>query len=232
MSGDDDVADPRAADHDLHQRLVDGRAGRPRLRGWSHVVASVGVVVAAPWLWLAAGDALARWAVVVFVIGVLAMLVTSAAYHVGPWSPAMVVAMQRADHSTIFLAIAGTYTPFLVVGLDGRFRLWMMVGVWGGALAGIVVNQVAHHAPPWVRMMPYLVLGWTSVVLLPALWRLSPTILVLVVAGGLAYTLGAIAYAIRRPNPWPGWFGHHEVFHFLTVVAITLHWVAVCLTVA
>ncbi len=171
------------------------------------------------------------WAAAVFLVAVVGMLATSGAYHVFAWSPRWLRILRRADHSAIFVAIAGTYTPFLVVALDGRFRIGMLVGVWVGAIAGIVVNNVFHDAPSWVRTVPYLVLGWVSVVMIPALWRLSPTVTWLVAAGGLAYTLGAVAYAVHRPDPWPRTFGYHEVFHALTLVAITCHWFGVWLAI-
>lgn len=212
---------------DHHDPDSAGRADRPRLRGRLHLVAAGLAAAAAPVLVLSAPTTALRWAVGVFVFGILAMLATSAAYHVVDWAPTMVAAMRRADHSTIFLAIAGTYTPLLVVALAGGVRRWMLVGVWVGAVAGIAVNQLGHRAPRWVRTLPYLALGWVAVVLLPSLWRLSPTVLWLVAAGGLAYTIGAVVYLVRRPDPWPTWFGHHEVFHALTIAALALHWWAV-----
>lgn len=208
------------------------RDGRPRLRGRLHLAGVVLVALAAPFLLAAATSPGRRWSVVVFVVSVMTMLGTSAAYHVVAWSPRWLPVMRRADHSAIFVGIAGTYTPFLVTALDGSWRTWMLVGVWAGAIAGIVVNNVAHHAASWVRTVPYLVLGWVSVILVPSLWRLSPVVLALVVAGGLAYTVGAIVYARRRPDPWPVMFGYHEVFHALTLVAVALHAVAVGLAVS
>jgi hemolysin III len=208
------------------------RAERPRLRGRLHLAGAATVVLGAPSLLAAATSPGRRWAAAVFLLAALAMLGTSAAYHVVNWPAKWLGPMRRADHSAIFVGIAGTYTPFLVTALDGPFRTWMLVGVWAGAVAGIVVNNVFHHAPSWARTTPYLVLGWVSVILLPALWRLSPTVLWLVAGGGLAYTVGAVVYARRRPDPWPTTFGYHEVFHALTLVAITLHWVAIRMAIS
>ncbi len=208
------------------------RAGRPRLRGRLHLVGTALLVVGGPWLLLVATTPARRWAVAVFVVSVVVMLGTSAAYHVVAWPARWLPVLRRADHSAIFVGIAGTYTPFLVTTLDGSWRTWMLVGVWTGAIAGIVVNNLAHDAASWVRTVPYLVLGWVSVVLVPSLWRLSPAVLALVVAGGLAYTAGAVVYARRRPDPWPSTFGYHEVFHALTLVAVALHVVAVGLAVS
>lgn len=211
--------------------LVAQRADRPSLRGRLHAVGAVVLALSSPWLLAAATSPGRAWSAGVFLLAAALMLGTSGAYHVGAWSPRWLQVLRRADHSAIFVAIAGTYTPFLVVALDGSFRTGMLVGVWVGAAAGVVVNNVFHHAPSWVRTVPYLVLGWVSVVLLPALWRLSPTVTLLVAGGGLAYTVGAVVYASRRPDPWPSTFGYHEVFHALTLVAVALHWVAVYLAV-
>ncbi len=211
--------------------LLAERAHRPSLRGRLHAVGAAVVAVSGPLLLVAATSAGRAWAGAVFLVSVFSMLATSGSYHVGRWSPRWLRILRRADHSAIFLGIAGTYTPFLVVALEGRFRVGMLVGVWVGAAAGIAVNNVFHHAPSWVRTTPYLILGWVSVVLLPALWRLSPTVTWLVAAGGLAYTVGAVVYARRRPDPWPATFGYHEVFHALTLVAIALHWIGVRLAI-
>lgn len=214
------VVDPVAA-------AMAAREGRPGWRGRLHLMGAVLALVTAPVLLAAATSPGRRWAAAVFVLSIVVMLGTSAAYHVVRWPGQWLGPMRRADHSAIFIGIAGTYTPLLVTALDGTFRLWMLIGVWAGAVIGIVINNVAHHAPSWVRTLPYLVLGWGAVVLIPALWRLSPSVMWLVVAGGVAYTVGAVVYARRRPDPWPAAFGHHEIFHALTLVAVGLHWVGV-----
>jgi hemolysin III len=205
-----------------------GRPARPLLRGWLHLIGGVLLVVSSPLLVLAASGA-SRWAAAVYVLGVGAMLAVSATYHVPAWGPAAKRGLRRADHSAIFLGIAGTYTPVLVVATDGGVRVGLLVGVWCGAVAGIVLRNVVIDARPWLVATPYVVLGWVSVALLPALVRLSTAVTVLVIAGGLAYTLGAVVYARKRPDPWPRVFGFHELFHALTLVAIALHWAAVLL---
>lgn len=213
------------------ETIVAERVARPLLRGRLHLAGAAVMALAAPWLVAATPTSGPRIAVAVFCASVVVMLATSAAYHVFDWSPPVVRALRRADHSAIFVGIAGTYTPFLVVALDGGFRLGMLVGVWLGAVVGIVLGNVFPDAPSWARTVPYLVLGWVSVLMLPDLWRLSPTVTWLVAAGGLAYTIGAVVYARRRPDPVPGIFGYHELFHALTLVAIALHAWAVQLAV-
>jgi hemolysin III len=103
----------------------------------------------------------------------------------------------------------------------------MLVAVWGGAAAGIAIGNILINARPWLVATPYVVLGWVSVLLLPAMLRLSWLVTVLAIAGGVAYTLGAVVYARRRPDPWPRVFGFHELFHALTIVAVIAHWFAV-----
>ncbi|GGI06166.1 PAQR family membrane homeostasis protein TrhA [Egicoccus halophilus] len=203
-----------------------GRA-RPRLRGWLHLVGAVLMAASTALLWRSTTEPVLRLAAMIYASGVTAMLATSATYHVPNWSPRMVAALRRADHSTIFLAVAGTFTPIVLATMPPTFGTVLLALVWVGATAGIVVRNVFHHARPWARIVPYVALGWVGVITLPWLWRHSTTVAVLVAAGGLLYTLGAVVYARRRPDPWPRWFGYHEVFHALTLVAITLHWFAV-----
>lgn len=202
-------------------------AVRPLLRGWLHAVAAVLLFVSAPLLWSVAEGRAVQLSVIVYILGVGAMLTVSAVYHVPDWGEAAKRRLRRADHSAIFLCIAGTYTPVLAVAADGRFRTGMLVAVWGGAAAGIAIRNILINARPWLVATPYVVLGWVSVLLLPALVRLSVLVALLVLAGGVAYTLGAVVYARKRPDPWPRVFGFHELFHALTIVAIVAHWSAV-----
>jgi hemolysin III len=200
---------------------------RPLLRGWLHAVAALLLAASTPLLWSVATSGAERLAVVVYLLGVGAMLTVSAIYHVPDWGAVAKRRLRRADHSAIFLCIAGTYTPVLAVATDGRFRMWMLIAVWVGAAGGIAIRNILINARPWLVATPYVVLGWVSLLLLPALYRLSVVVTVLVIAGGVAYTLGAVVYARKRPDPWPQVFGFHELFHALTVVAIVAHWIAV-----
>ena len=202
---------------------------RPRLRGRFHAVAVVLLVASAPLLWSVTDSRATRLSVVVYLLGVGTMLTVSAVYHVPEWGEAAKRGLRRADHSAIFLCIAGTYTPLLTVATEGWFRTGMLVAVWGGAAVGIAVSNLLINARPWLVATPYVVLGWASVLLLPALIRLSSLVTVFVAVGGIAYTLGAVVYARKRPDPWPRVYGFHEVFHSLTVVAVAAHWLAVWL---
>jgi hemolysin III len=202
-------------------------AVRPLLRGWLHAVGALLLFASAPLLWSVAEGGAVRLSVVVYVLGVGTMLTVSAIYHVPDWGDEAKRRLRRADHSAIFLCIAGTYTPILAVATDGRFRTGMLVAVWFGAAAGIAIRNILINARPWLVATPYVVLGWVSLLLLPALFRLSLPVTVLVIAGGVAYTLGAVVYARKGPDPWPRVFGFHELFHALTIVAIVAHWTAV-----
>jgi hemolysin III len=204
---------------------------KPRLRGWLHVVGAVVVCSSTPLLLRGISDTAARVGVVVYVLGLAAMLGTSATYHVPRWSPPLKRALRRADHSAIFLAVAGTYTPIVLATLERRWSVIVLAVIWGGAAVGILVRNVFHDVQPWVQAVPYVVLGWIGVLGLPVLWGFSQAVTVLVAAGGVAYSLGAVVYARRRPDPWPETFGFHEVFHALTLVAVALHWVAVRIAV-
>ncbi|WP_076477391.1 PAQR family membrane homeostasis protein TrhA [Williamsia sterculiae] len=206
------------------------------MRGWIHlysgfaaIVAGI-VLVAVVWPLRGAADAAACALYAVTVVGVFGV---SATYHRVNWAtPAARVWMKRADHSMIFLFIAGSYTPFCVLGLPAPARWIVLCVVWVGAVGGVTLKMLWPSAPRWVGVPLYLILGWTIVVVAPELVSTSGVaVVVLLAVGGLLYSIGGILYASRWPNPWPSTFGHHEVFHACTVVAATVHYVAVWLLV-
>ena len=207
-------------------------AVKPHLRGVLHEVAfAVSLVTGTVIVCLAPG-AWARLAATVYAASVALLFGTSAAYHRGRWSPRAHSVMARLDHSMIFVLIAGTYTPFSLLLLDGWLR-WLVFGVvWGGAVTGIVLRNTLRHPPRWVFVIVYLALGWVALGILPQLLREGGVaVLVLVAVGGLLYSAGAVVYARQRPNPSPRWFGFHEVFHACTLGAFAAHYVAVSLAV-
>ena len=157
---------------------------------------------------------------------------TSALFHRGTWSPRIQGLLRRMDHANIYLIIAGTYTPFAVLALPpGEGRTLLLI-VWVGALAGVVFRVFWIRAPRWLYTTLYVVIGWVAVFFLPDLIEgAGVTAVVLMAVGGVLYSVGAIVYGIKRPNPWPTWFGFHEVFHTLTVAAFTSHYVAVWIVV-
>jgi hemolysin III len=164
----------------------------------------------------------------VYSLTVCGLFGTSALYHRRVWSERGYQVMRRLDHSMIFVFIAGTYTPFCLLLLPDRTATILLVTVWTGALGGVALKLIWPHAPRWVGAPLYLGLGWVAVAVLPdILHNGGVTALVLLIVGGAAYSVGAVFYALRRPNPWPTVFGHHEFFHACTLVAALCHHIAI-----
>ena len=201
---------------------------KPRLRGWIHagvfpivLVASIVLVVLSP-------TPAARISTAVFGLTAVMLFGTSAVYHRGTWSPRVAGVLRRLDHTNIFLIIAGTYTPLSVLLLPPTTARNLLIVVWSGALAGLLARVFWLGAPRWFYVPVYIVLGWVAVAFLPQFAEAGgPTVIWLIIAGGLAYTLGAVVYGTKRPNPSPQWFGFHEIFHVLTVVGYGCHYIAV-----
>lgn len=205
-------------------------ADAPRLRGWLHLGSFFGsLVTGAVLVSLAAAQGVAAGvAVSIYCVSVSALFGISAAYHRRNWSTRGWLVMKRLDHSMIFIFIAGSYTPFAVLALDPGSDVAILIIVWSGAAAGVLLKLLWPGAPRWFGVPTYLALGWVAVFVLPQLLaNAGVTALVLLLTGGALYSLGGIAYALRRPNPLPGVFGHHEVFHACTVVAAICHYIAV-----
>ncbi len=201
---------------------------KPRLRGVLHEAAFAVSLVTGTVLVCLADGARARTAAVIYAVSVALLFGTSAAYHRGSWTGRAHTVMQRLDHSMIFILIAGTYTPFALLLLEGAAR-WTVLGlVWGGALAGVVLRNAIRRPARWLFVGIYLLLGWVALGVLPQLRDAGGmTMVVLLLVGGLFYSLGAVVYALRRPNPSPRWFGFHEVFHAFTLLAFVTHYLAV-----
>ena len=211
---------------------VAGPAAKPRLRGMLHLVAFPVSLVLGGVLVAIAEDEAERWGCVVFALASAVLFGVSALYHRGMWDARRLALLRRLDHSNIFLMIAGTYTPVCLALLDGTARDVVLAVVWVGALAGIVFRVAWLAAPAWLYTPFYVALGWVAVGVLPALAREGgPAIVALIVGGGLAYSVGGVVYALRRPDPVPLVFGYHEVFHACTLVGYACHWVAVALAV-
>jgi hemolysin III len=201
---------------------------RPLLRGWLHVVAGLGIAVAGPLLIAAARNGVERVAYTVYTFGLLMLFGVSSLFHRGRWSPAAARRWRRADHSTIFLGIAGTYTAVACTSLHGVPEVVILAVVWGGAAAGVLLRQILLDAPQWVVALPYVVVGWCALGVVPELVAgLGGGGFAVLLAGGLAYTAGAIVYASKRPDPAPRVFGFHEIFHACTVIGAVLQYVAV-----
>ena len=202
---------------------------KPRWRGVTHQWAFFVSLVTGAALVLGAPNGKARVAAAVYAVSVAALFGVSALYHRINWvSEAGRRWMRRLDHSMIFLLIAGTYTPFALLALEGRLATAILVAVWAGALGGIVFKLVWISAPKWLVSTMYVALGWVALAAMPQLvTRLGAVATSLVAAGGVLYTAGAVIYAARRPDPVPGVFGYHEVFHALVITAAALQYAAV-----
>ncbi|PFX01094.1 hypothetical protein CJ469_03905 [Nocardia farcinica] len=208
---------------------------KPRMRGWIHTwaLALAAVAVAVLVATAATVSATAGWSTLIYGVTVCGLFGISAVYHRVTWrTPRTRIRMKRADHSMIFLFIAGSYTPFALLGLPGRTGQVLLAVVWAGALAGVALKLLWPTAPRWVGVPLYLLLGWAIV---PVAGQLHGAVgwvpLLLLLAGGLMYSGGAILYATKWPNPWPEVFGHHEFFHAATVLAALCHYVAIWLVV-
>ncbi|AQA06483.1 hypothetical protein BVC93_17765 [Mycobacterium sp. MS1601] len=235
MSASIGTEDPRRhSAEDFPEAIADGVAeilGKPRARGWIHLYSAVVAVfcgaalVSVSW---AVESTRAGIATLVYTLTIVAMFAVSATYHRVHWHSADARKwMKRADHSMIFVFIAGSYTPFAVLALpeqDGVMLLWI---VWSGALAGVALKMFWPSAPRWLGVPLYILLGWV------AAWFIGPIMhgagvaaVVLLIVGGAFYSIGGVLYALKWPNPWPTTFGHHEFFHACTAVAAICHYIA------
>jgi hemolysin III len=206
---------------------------KPRLRGVFHHYAFYAALAAGTVL-VAVSDSgrelVATW---IYATALAAMFGVSALYHRINWRSTRVRTwMRRLDHSTILLLIAGTYTPFAVLAFDGTVAKVILVAVWVGAAAGLVLNLAWIDAPKWLTTTVFIVLGWVGVIAVPELFSVGIAPAVLVIVGGGLYTLGALAYALKRPDPVPAIFGYHEIFHLFVIGAAVVHFVAIAAFVA
>jgi len=201
---------------------------KPRLRGVLHQAAFLVALVVGTLLVVSADGRRASLAAAVFAGSVAAMLGTSALYHRITWSPRVRPWMRRLDHAGIYLLIAGSYTPVGLLTLSGTLRTVVLAVVWSGVALAIAVKFVWVDAPKWLSVVIAIVLGWIGVAAMPQVWtHAGPAAVFLLAAGGIAYTAGAIVYARRRPDPVPQVFGYHELFHALTLVAVSCQYVAI-----
>ena len=204
---------------------------KPTWRGWIHAATFPVAIVAGIVLIVVADGAPAKWASAVFMLTSLLLFGNSALYHRFDWQPKVKVLLKRIDHANILLLIAGTYTPLAVLALPPAKGVLLLSLVWSGTLVGILFRVFWINAPRWLYVALYLLLGWAAVMYIVDLMNANFAMMVLVIVGGLLYTGGAVVYALKKPNPWPGHFGFHEIFHVCTVLAFLCHWTA-CLLIA
>jgi hemolysin III len=206
--------------------------GKPRARGWIHLVSAIVALVAGASLiavaWPLAGPK-AGLATFVYVGSVVGMFTVSAIYHRVTWKTARArIWMKRLDHSMIFVLIAGTYTPFALLAMPHDAGVLVLYIVWGGALAGVLLKMCWPTAPRWVGVPLYLLIGWVAAFYVAAIMHAAGVAaMVLLAVGGALYSVGGILYALRWPDPWPRTFGYHEFFHACTAVAAICHYIAI-----
>lgn len=203
---------------------------KPKLRGWFHaaiapLALAYGIVITA-----LAPAGTPRLTVAVFALATVLLFSVSAVYHRGEWNSRAAAVLRRLDHANIFLVIAGTYTPLTALLLPRSTATILLSIVWIGAVSGIAMRVFWLNAPRWLYVPIYVALGWVAVAFIPAFWSSGgPAVASLVLAGGLGYTVGAVIYGFKRPNPSPRWFGFHEIFHIGTIIGYTCHAIAIAL---
>lgn len=201
---------------------------KPALRGVLHQWAGVFALGAGTALVALSPSAAARFASGVYAASLALLFSMSAVYHRFHWEPGVRIWLRRVDHASIFLLIGGTYTPIAMLAIGGDEGRHLMIAIWSGVAVGVLVSLFWPGAPKFVSAAIAVAVGWTIVPFLDTLSRvLTDAELWLIALGGIAYTVGAVVYAVKRPNPWPRSFGYHEVFHALTLVGAGLHLAAV-----
>lgn len=202
---------------------------KPTWRGWIHagtfpVAIALGVI-----LLVLADGAVAKISSAVFMASSLLLFGMSALYHRFTWGEKARTLLKRIDHANIFLLIAGSYTPISVLCLPQDKAIILLSLVWGGALLGIGFRVFWIGAPRWLYVPLYVLLGWAAVMFIVDFFTADWVMMTLIIVGGVLYTLGAVVYGMKRPNPFPGRFGFHEIFHTFTLLAFLCHWTAIFL---
>ena len=203
---------------------------KPKLRGWLHAAIAPLAFFSFLVLLVLAESVRVRAGAAVFMFSAVLLFGVSAVYHTGRWGERAKIIWKRFDHASIFILIAGSYTPFALLLLTSTHAAIMLSLVWGGALLGVLFRIFWVTAPRWLYVPLYLLLGWAAVIYAGEFVRRSPTdVLVLMIVGGGLYSIGALVYGFKWPNPSPRWFGFHEVFHALTIAAFVVHYVGISL---
>ncbi|PKQ32150.1 MAG: hemolysin [Actinobacteria bacterium HGW-Actinobacteria-2] len=203
---------------------------KPRLRGWLHLGATPLAIIGGVLLIALSPTIAGKIGAAIWLAGAVLLFGTSATYHLGNWGPTARDVLRRWDHSNIFAFIAATYTPIAIALLPDPTV--MLVLIWSIAVAGMAVQIAWPTAPRWLNVACYLGMGWAGVGWLPAFWTLGgPAVVILILLGGVAYSLGAVVYARKWPNPSPTWFGFHEIFHAFTVIAAGCHFAAITVAI-
>jgi hemolysin III len=215
----------------VQDRLVDAaQEVKPRLRGWLHAGTAPLAFISLLVVLVIAETPSTRIGVAVFMVSALLLFTTSAVYHTGTWTPRLMQVLKRLDHANIFILIAGSTTAFAILLLPPDNAVILLTIMWGGAAAGVVFKIFWITAPRWLNVPLYLVLGSAPILFTDDFVGAGHhAALMFLAAGGLLYSLGALVYATKRPNPSPAYFGFHEVFHTLTIAAFATHYVGISL---
>ena len=205
---------------------------RPKLRGVIHLVMSPLALVAGLTLVTLTSELRGRVTITIFTVTAVSLFTCSALYHRVPWSPAAKAVWRRIDHANIPLLIAGTYTPFSIFLLGQNQATILLSVVWGGAVLSGIFRVFWLNAPKWLYLPIYLGLGWAAFFYFPEFYRAGGLLVFILIAlGGILYSVGAIIYALKKPNFSINWFGFHELFHALTAAAFVSHFIAAVLVI-
>lgn len=207
----------------LHDKM---NAAKPKLRGWLHAAISPLAVAAGIVLICLSPTVTTKVGSAIFAGTAILLFTVSAIYHRGTWSPRTWALLRRFDHANIFLLIAGSYTPFVLILLHGGARIGMLTMAWTGAILGVVFRISWTDAPRWLYTPMYVLLGWAAIFYAHDFASGGTTVITLIAVGGGLYTLGGLVYGLKKPDPFPTWFGFHEIFHVLTIAAFICHYVA------
>lgn len=203
---------------------------KPRLRGWIHTAAVPLALIGGVLLIALAPTAVGRTGGAIYLAASLALFGVSAVYHRGNWGARTKAVLRRMDHANIFVFIAATYTPLALTLLSGASRVTLLVIVWASAVLGLAFRVLWLSAPRWLYVLLYISMGWAAFGWMDQFWASGgPVVTLLIFGGGLIYTLGALVYARRWPDPSPAWFGFHEIFHTCTLLAAGAHYAAISL---
>ena len=205
---------------------------KPLLRGWLHLGAAPIALIAGMALIVWAPTLAGRISAAIFTLSAVLLFGTSAVYHRGNWSPKAKAVLRRMDHANIFIIIAGTYTPLTVLLLEGTQRAVVLFLVWGGAFLGVLFRVLWVGAPRWLYVPMYVALGWVAVGYIKPFYEAGGlAVVILVAAGGLCYTVGAVIYGTKWPRGSERYFGFHEIFHALTIAGFVCHFIACALVI-
>lgn len=207
---------------------------RDPVSGFTHLVAAGAALIGLIALLIAGrGDAVKELSLLIYGLSLIMMFSASATYHLVNMGPGVVGWLRKLDHSAIYLLIAGTYTPICLHFFTGFWNWGMVLVIWTMALAGIIVKLFVIGAPRWVTAGVYLVMGWLGILGIGEIWRtMPPAAIGWLVLGGVFFTAGAVIYVLKKPDPWPGVFGFHEIWHIFIIFGCMAHYILIATFIA